>query len=155
MTPRPLAAELVRDAPVLRRTDTVEHAVRTAVDAGLPALPVADDRDRFIGSFGELEFLGAVFPGYFKELSHAGFVPRSLDAALEKRAACRGEPVAMHMSTEWIAVPTDFSDAQVAETLLHHPTLVVPVVDDERRVRGVITREAFVGRVAGRLFDLG
>ena len=36
--------------------------------------------------------MGAIFPGYLKDLQHAGFIPRSLDEALEKREGCRSEP---------------------------------------------------------------
>jgi hypothetical protein len=47
--------------------------------------------------FGEREFMAALFLGYVRQLGYAGFVPRKLDDALEKQAACRGEPVADHM----------------------------------------------------------
>jgi CBS domain-containing protein len=47
------------------------------------------------------------------------------------------------MNTERIEVATEFSDAQIAETFLHHRVLIVPVVDAERRVLGVITRSDF------------
>ena len=57
-------------------------------------------------------------------------MPHSLDEALEKRQTCRAEPVAQHMNTEHVDVGTDYSDAQVAETFLHHRVLIVPVTDD-------------------------
>ena len=108
-----------------------------------------DARDRLVGIFGEREFLGAVFPGYLRELKHAGFVRRSLDEALEKRDECRSEPVSRHMNTEHIAVERDFSDLAVAEIFLHHRVLLVPVTEDGRLV-GVITRADFFRSVAER-----
>jgi CBS domain-containing protein len=149
MTPGNVSDPLVRDAPVLAAGTPVADAVRYLVDAGLPALPVLDEREELCGIFGEREFLAALFPGYLAELHSAGFVPRSLESALEKRAACRAEPVRDYMNTERIEVGTDFSDAQVAETFLHHRVLIVPVVDD-RRVVGLITRADFVRAVATR-----
>jgi CBS domain-containing protein len=149
MTPRNVFDALVRDAPVLAATTPVADAVRCLLDTDLSAVPVVDEREQLSGIFGEREFLGAVFPGYLAELHSAGFVPRSLERALEKRAACRAEPVRDHMNTERIEVGTDFSDAQVAETFLHHRVLIVPVVDD-RRVVGLITRADFVRSVATR-----
>ena len=152
MTPDRLSRELVREAPLLRRDETVGVAVEKLQESGLPALPVVDEGDRLVGIFGEREFMGALFPGYFKQLGYAGFVPSTLDDALEKRAACRVEPVGDHLHSEHIDVPSDFSDAQVAETFLHHDVLVVPVVDSGT-VRGVITRADFFRRLAERFLE--
>jgi len=93
MGPRSISDDLDRDAPVLHREDTVAHALERIVDSGLPALPVVDDRAELCGIFGEREFMAALFPGYVGELGYAGFVPRKLDEAFEKRAACAAEPI--------------------------------------------------------------
>jgi CBS domain-containing protein len=149
MSPRQVSEPLLRDAPTVRDTDTVTTATEVLLASDLPAAPVLDDRDRVVGIFGEREFLGAVFPGYLRELKHAGFVRRSLDDALEKRDECRTEPVARHMYTEHISVERDFADVAVAEIFLHHRVLLVPVTEDGRLV-GVITRADFFRSVAER-----
>jgi CBS domain-containing protein len=130
----------------------VEDAIRDILESGLPALPVVDSSGRFVGIFGEREFMAALFPGYVGELRYAGFVPKELDAALEKRAACRGQPIAKYMNTEHVDVTTGASDVQVAETFLHHRVLIVPVVD-RGHVHGVITRSAFFRRLAHRFLE--
>jgi len=152
VSPRAVSDPLVRETPVLDAQDPVAEAVKSLLDTDLPALPVAD-RGRLCGIFGEREFFKALFPGYLGELRSAGFVPRSLEPALEKRASCRAEPVRIYMNTEKIGVGTDFSDAQVAETFLHHRVLILPVLDD-RRVVGVITRGDFF-RAVGERFLAG
>jgi CBS domain-containing protein len=154
MSPRSVSDPLLRDAHVLRADDPVGDAVRHVLDSGLPALPVAGNDGRFCGIFGEREFMSALFPGYLKELKYAGFVPRSLEDALEKRSTCRHEPVRSYMNTEHIDVGTDFSDAHVAETFLHHRVLLVPVVDHDR-VIGVITRSDFFRALAERFLAGG
>ncbi len=148
MSPRTFTDPLLREAPVLDAGDRVGDAVRAVLESGLPALPVVEGR-RLCGIFGEREFMEAVFPGYLKELKYAGFVPRSLESALEKRSSCRDEAVRNYMNTEHIDVGADFSDAQVAEIFLHHRVLLVPVVDDEG-VAGVITRSDFFRALAER-----
>ena len=152
MSPRAVTEPLLRDAPLLRSDDTVLTATKALLDTDLPALPVVDSDDRLVGIFGEREFLGAVFPGYVKELKHAGFVRRSLDEALEKREECRSEPVSRHMHTEHVHVDREFSDLAVAEIFLHHRVLLVPVTDG-KRVIGVITRGDFFRSVAGRFLE--
>jgi CBS domain-containing protein len=149
-----LSHDLVREAPVLRDDDRVERAVRTILDSGLPALPVAAADGRLKGIFGEREFMAALFPGYVGQLSHAGFIKHSLDDAIERRVACRNDPVSKYMNTEHVAVGEDFSDIQIAETFLHHRVLIIPVVE-QRRVSGVITRSDFFGRIAERFLQAG
>ncbi len=152
MTPDQLSRQLVRAAPLLRRDHTVGEAVEKLRESGLPALPVIDENDHLVGIFGEREFMGALFPGYFKQLGYAGFVPSTLDDAIEKRSTCRLEPVGDHLQTDHVDVPSDFSDAQLAETFLHHHVLIVPVVDSGK-VQGVITRHDFFGRLAARFLE--
>ena len=148
MSPRTFTDPLLRETPVVDADATVADAVRVVLDSGLPALPVVDD-GKLLGIFGEREFLGAVFPGYLKELKYAGFVKRSLEDALEKRASCSSEAVRAYVNTEHVDVSADYSDAEVAEIFLHHRVLVLPVTED-RRVVGVITRSDFFRSVAER-----
>ena len=149
MRPRGISAPIVHEVPLLREDMTVEEAVGVILDSGLPALPVVDRDGAFAGIFGEREFMAALFPGYVRELRFAGFVSKSLDEALEKRAACRREAVGRHMNTEHVDVPADASDVQVAETFLHHRVLIVPVRQGGRVV-GVITRSDFFAGLAAR-----
>jgi len=153
MNPRPVTDPLLREAPILRVTDTVEDATRSLLATAFPALPVNDERERLFGIYGEREFLGAVFPGYLKELKYAGMIKRDLEDALEKRQQCRVEALRAYVNTEHVDVGPDFSDAQVAEIFLHHRVLIVPVADDGRVV-GVITRAGFFRSVAERFLSV-
>jgi CBS domain-containing protein len=152
MSPRTISDLIVREPPVLHVGDSIEAAVRQLLDTDLPALPVVDERERFAGIFGEREFMGALFPGYLKELKGAAFLHRSLDEALEKRDSCRIEPIGQHMNTEHVDVDPDFSDTQVAEIFLHHRVLVVPIVES-KRVAGLITRHDFFTTLAERFLN--
>jgi CBS domain-containing protein len=149
MSPQSISSPVVVQPPLLHATDTVESAVRQVLDSGLPALPVVDEDEHFAGIFGEREFMNALFPGYVQQLKGAGFLPRSLDAALEKRQGSRTEPVSAYMNTEHVDVSPEFSDTQVAEIFIHHRVLVVPVVDGGRVV-GLLTRSAFFRALAER-----
>jgi CBS-domain-containing membrane protein len=152
MSPNGLTDPLLREAPSLSAAEPLVDAVPRVVSSGFPGLPVVEENGAYCGIFGEREFITAVFPGYLGELKHAGFVPRSLESALQKRATCRNELVREWMNTEHVEVGTDFSDAQVAEIFLHHRVLLVPVVDDGR-VAGVITRNDFFRALAERVLE--
>lgn len=151
MTPRPLADDLLREVPILADDEPVRSAVAAIVAAGVPALPVVRADGTFAGIFGEREFIGALFPGYLGELRHAGFVPSSLDVTIERRSDCLVEPVGRYANRDRIAVTSDYSDAELAETFLHHRVLIVPVLDEGRHVAGIVTRADFFGALAQRL----
>jgi CBS domain-containing protein len=153
MTPRELSDAVIREAPLLSADEPIGQAVNEVVESGLPALPVVEG-DELVGIFGEREFITALFPGYLKELNYAGFVPQSLDRALEKRSSCRVEPVKQHMNAEHVEVEGDYSDAQLAENFLHHRVLIIPVVQ-QGRVTGVITRSDFFRVLAERFAAKG
>ena len=154
MSPNRISRPLVREVPLVAHDVTVEQAVRAILDSGLPALPVVDHNGRLAGIFGEREFMTALFPGYVGELRFAGFVRKGLDEALEKRAACRKEPVAKHMTTDHVDVPEDASDVQVAETFLHHRVRILPVRGKDGLI-GVITRGEFFTHLAERFLEAG
>jgi CBS domain-containing protein len=150
---RKITQTVVRGVPVLHCGDAVRDAVRDVMASGLPALPVVDAGERLVGIFGEREFMQALFPGYLGTLKGAGFVGRSMEDVLEKRASCATELVERHLNNERIAVEEDFSDVQVAEVFLHHRVLVVPVVDADRRITGVVTRADFFRALADRFLS--
>ena len=147
--PRTIADLIHRECPVLSDRTDVTTAVRTLLDAGVPALPVTGDDGKFRGIFGEREFFNALFPGYVRTIGYAGFVPRSVEDVLEKRRECAAEVVRDHMNTEHVDVPGDASDVQIAETFMSHRVLIIPVTDRDR-VTGIITRNDFFRALAER-----
>ncbi|MBA3421206.1 MAG: CBS domain-containing protein [Thermoleophilaceae bacterium] len=151
MSPDTLKRALVRQVPVLRSEQEVGDAVREIVESGLPALPVVDGAKALYGVFGERELIGALFPGYFQELRSARFIPHSIDEVIEQRLECRHDPVGKYANTEQVAAGPDWSDAQLAETFLHHRVLIVPVLDERGRVHGVVTRSDFFKALGERL----
>ena len=146
----PLGQELIRDVPTLQADAPLGTAIDALVEAGLPALPVCGDDGKLVGVFGERNAITAVLPGYVGELSSAAFLSAALDDVLEHRPECVREPVSKYMNTEHVAVPADFSYAQLAETFLHHRVSVIPVVEDGR-VTGAVTRRDYVRALAAKL----
>jgi CBS domain-containing protein len=150
MTARVLTHDLVRRVPLVRRDAPVRAALEELLRTGAPALPVVATDDTLCGIFGEREFVEAIFPGYLGQLHFAGVVPHSLDGEIERRSACLQDDVGRHVNREHVHVREGCSDAQIAETFLHHRVLIVPVVDDRLRVRGVVTRTDFFTALATR-----
>jgi CBS domain-containing protein len=153
MSPATFVSAARREVPVLRDDGSVGEAVDTVLAAEVPGLPVVDDRGRYVGVFGEREFIHAVFPRYFDTLGSAAFIPKSLDRMLERGLPAAAESVADHMTTDHVEIGADASDAQLAEIFLHHRVLVVPIVEDGR-VAGIVTRADFFRALAERFREL-
>jgi CBS domain-containing protein len=153
MNPATFVDAARREVPLLREDQSVGSAVDAVLAAGVPALPVVDARERFAGIFGEREFIHAVFPKYFDTLHAAGFVPKSLDDALERRTDAAEEPIADHLTRDHVEASGDPSDAELAEIFLHHRVLIVPLVD-EGRVTGIVLRSDFFRALAERFREL-
>jgi CBS domain-containing protein len=121
---------------------TVGIAAKRLIEVGLPALPAVEADGRFAGIFGEREFMTALFPGYVGTLASARLVSPSIDASIERRAACRDEPIRRYLTTDHVMVEDEFSDTQLAELFLHYRVLIIPIAT-KGRVHAVVTRSDF------------
>lgn len=152
MSPRTLGELTIREVPLLSHEEQVGSAVGKIIDTGVAALPVVGGDERLAGIFGEREFINAVFPAYMGELHYAGFVTKATDEVLERNPGCAVAPVSKYMNTEHVDVGPDYSDAQLAETFMHHRVLIIPVAD-HGEVKGIVTRWDFFRALAERLLE--
>lgn len=145
-----IVRETLREITPLRVDDPIGEASRRIVDEDLPALPVIDGEGRFVGLFGEREFMAAIFPAYVDTLSSARMVRRSIDETIERRVACRDEQIGKYVTADQIVVNDDYSDTQLAEIFLHHRVLVIPIAT-KGQVHAVVTRSDFFRALQSRL----
>lgn len=150
--PKELIEETVIEVEPLPASEPIGSATRKVIASGLPALPAVDTDGRFVGLFGEREFMAAFFPGYMNTLSSAAMVRRTIDETIDKRLGCIEEPISEYLTTDLVAVDDEHSDAQLAELFLHHRVLVIPITTDGK-VHGVITRSDFFKAMASRVID--
>ncbi len=150
--PDSLVNETIREVEPLREDETVGEAVSKLVEVNLPGLPVVDGGGKFMGIFGEREFMSALFPGYVGELSSSAMIKRSIDEFIDRRETCRQESVAAHLTTDHVLVKDDYSDTQLAELFLHHRVLVIPIATDGH-VHAVVTRADFFRALAARFLE--
>jgi CBS-domain-containing membrane protein len=133
----------------LLSTDSIGSAASKLLEADLPALPVVDGSARFVGIFGEREFMTALFPGYVGTLASARLVSPSIDESIERRLACRDEAIEGYLTTDHVLVEDDFSDTLLAELFLHHRVLIIPVAT-QGRVHAIVTRSDFFRELVRR-----
>jgi CBS domain-containing protein len=151
--PDSIVKQTLREIEPLGVDELIGPAARRVIDAGLPALPAVDASGRFVGIFGEREFLTALFPGYVGELASAAMVSRSVDETIERRSHCSEEPIRRYLTTDHVLVEDDYSDTQLAELFLHHRVLIIPIAT-AGRVHAIITRHDFFCALAERFGEI-
>jgi CBS domain-containing protein len=150
--PDSIVKKALREVEPLHADDLVGTAVKRVVEAGLPALPAVDDKGKFAGIFGEREFMAALFPGYFSELSSSAMIKRSMDESIDRRLDCSIEPIRAYLTKDAVLVEDDYSDTQLAELFLHHRVLVIPIATNGR-VHAIVTRNDFFQSLVGRFIS--
>ena len=150
--PDSIVKQVVTEVEPLRATETIGAATRKVIDAGLPGLPVVDEGGKFVGIFGEREFMAALFPGYMNELGSSAMIKRSIDYTIERRESCVSEEIAKYLTTDHVLVEDDYSDSHLAELFLHHRVLVIPIANDGKP-HAVVTRADFFRALAQRFLD--
>ena len=147
--PDSIVKAAIREITPLDADEQVGAAAGKVIEAGLPALPAVDD-GKFVGIFGEREFMTALFPGYVRELASSAMIARSIDDAIERREGCRLEPIRTYLTTDHVMVEDEYSDTQLAELFLHHRVLIIPIATNGQ-VHAVVTRADFFRGLAAKL----
>jgi CBS domain-containing protein len=151
--PDSIVKRTLREIEPLGADDLIGPAARRVIAEGLPALPAVEQDGRFVGIFGEREFMAALFPGYVRELASAAMVSRSVDETIERRSECSTEPIRRYLTTDHVLVEDDYSDTQLAELFLHHRVLIVPIAT-AGRVHAVVTRADFFAALVERFGEV-
>jgi len=150
--PDTVVQETIREIEPLTADEPVGSAARKVLASGLPGLPAVDEEGRFVGIFGEREFMAALFPGYMNELHSAAVVSRTIDETIERRTGCAEESIRDYLTTDHVVVEDEHSDTQLAELFLHHRVLVIPIATSGK-VHAVVTRNDFFHALASRVVD--
>jgi len=148
--PDSIVKAALKEIEPLRADELVGVAARKVVEANLPGLPAVEDDGKFAGIFGEREFMAALFPGYVGQLTSSAMIRRSIDETIERREACRMEPIRRYLTTDHVTVSDDYSDTQLAELFLHHRVLIIPIAT-EGRIHAVVTRADFFRALVEKL----
>ena len=147
-----LIEETVVEVEPLPASEPIGSATRKVIASGLPALPAVDENGKFVGIFGEREFMTAFFPGYMKDLGSAAAIRRTIDETIERRLGCAEEPISGYLTTDHVLVEDEHSDTQLAELFLHHRVLIIPIAT-HGHVHAVVTRSDFFRALASRVND--
>ena len=130
---------MLRDLTSVDPSDSVRMLVETLETAETSSVPVTDEDDRLVGIVSERDVLAAALPRYMELLHSASFVP-NLDQLANGLARIADEPVSKYMSGKLVFVHADADDLQAADLMLRHKLRLLPVVDEQGLLVGVVRR---------------
>ena len=130
---------MIRDLTSVAPCDTIQDAVDVIEAAETSSVPVVNRNQKLVGILSERDVIAASLPEYIQMLHSADYTPNlhQLTKGLKRIA---GHPVEKHMSREVITVTEDDEDLQVAGLMLRHKLRLLPVVDDEGKLVGIVRR---------------
>jgi len=130
---------MVKDLTSVEADDTIRSLVETLESSETSSVPVTDEEFRLVGIISESDVLAAAVPKYMELLHSASFMPNfeQLTVGLNQIA---DDAVKSHMCSKAISVGSDADDLHAADLMLRHKLHLLPVVDDDGRLVGIVRR---------------
>ncbi|PNR99873.1 hypothetical protein X928_06325 [Petrotoga miotherma DSM 10691] len=134
-----------RDLTSLMEDEKVERFITVCRRHNLSALPIVTSDFRLVGYLSESGIIDASLPGYLKLMETTSFIPDShkffngLKKILDR-------PVSDFMIKKPFKVYFDDTVLHVADVIIKNKLKVLPVVDDNERLVGVIRRIGLLSR---------
>lgn len=139
---------MTRDVVTVKKDTPLEEAARRLTGLRISGMPVVDDQDKVIGVIGELDIM-AVLSGK-KTRGLRDLLRRLMGEPSPVRK--EGDQVGHVMSTPAITIKKTVDVRDAARVLDSHRIKRLPVVDDEGKLIGVISRADIV-RAMGKTME--
>lgn len=107
--------------------------------AGIPNIPIVNEDDKVVGYISENDLIKAALPGYFEMLHTTSFIP-DMDQIAKKLTKIADDPVDKYMQHDIVVITEDDDDLQAADLIIRKGLKSLPVVDNEGRLVGKVTR---------------
>lgn len=131
---------MTRDVVTVKRETSLEEAARRLSGLRISGMPVVDDHDRVIGVIGELDIMSAM--GGKRGAGLRDFLRRILGEPVPARKT--GERVEDVMSAPAITIRAAADVREAARVLDDRRIKRLPVVDDDGKLIGIISRADIV-----------
>ena len=139
---------MTKDVVTVKKDTPLEEAARRLTGLRISGMPVVDDHDKVIGVIGELDIM-AVLSGK-KTRGLKDLFRRLMGEPSPVRK--EGDQVGHVMSTPAITIKSTFDVRDAARVLDSHRIKRLPVVDDDGKLIGVISRADIV-RAMGKTME--
>ncbi len=146
------ARDIMTEGAIACLPDTpLEQVVRTLAEHDISGMPVIDADERVIGIVSESDLLLAdeMEPPKMKTALFGFYILR--ESVMDRAAKMRGVRVRDIMTKKVISFSPDDSVSKIAHTLHEKNINRVPIVDEEKRLLGIISRGDIVRALADQM----
>lgn len=138
---------MTKDVVSVHKDESVESVIRLLLEKDISGVPVVDDEGVLVGivSEGDLIYKSKKFhfPLYFTILDSYIFLekPKMIEEQVSKMTAYKVESM---MSTEVHSAAQDDTVEDIATTMNEKGVNRVPIVDENKKVVGIVTRKDII-----------
>lgn len=134
---------MTRDVTSISPNANAKDALNLLLKMQISGLPVIDDKGKLMGMFTEKDILRTVLPSYIERVGKFVYEenPKSIKKKFEDLLNLT---VSQLMRKDVITIDEDTSLCEVAHLMLTQNVRRIPVLNKEKKVTGIITREDIV-----------
>lgn len=133
-----------RDITAVFQDETVEEFIRACVRQFRSGMPVIDDEMRVVGFISEMDIIHNIVPSYMEMLQSTAFIPDT-NLAKKKLLNVKDRPVSEYMRKKVDTVKVGDTLLSVATLMIKHGYKMLPVVDGEGFLIGIVRRSEMLG----------
>lgn len=129
----------IRDITAILEDETVSRVLRILSRQEITGVPVVNEDYKVVGFISENDIIRAALPSYFSLLQTASFIP-DLNQFVRNLKKISNKPVSEVMTKPAITIKESTALLHAADLMIRHSLKVLPVVDEEEKLLGIITR---------------
>ena len=130
---------MIRDVSAIFEDETIEDFIVSCLRQNKSGLPVVDDEFKVVGFLSESDVIRSALPSYFSLLQSASLIPDTHQFVL-RLEKIKNDKVSLHMIKRVTCVKLDDTVIYAADLLIKNNLKILPVVDEERRLIGIVNR---------------
>ncbi len=127
------------DLTFVFENETVEQVIDLLDKAGMSGIPVVDTDLKVVGFISEEDIIRACLPSYFNLLQTAAFLPDT-NLVLSNLKKISRDPIGKYVTKPVFTVKPSDTLLYVADAFMRKNYKMIPVVDDNNVLLGVVTR---------------
>jgi CBS domain-containing protein len=130
---------MIRDVSTIFEDETIEDFIIFCLRQNKSGLPVVDEEFRVVGFLSESDIIKSALPSYFSLLQSASFIPDTHQFVI-RLGKIKDDQVSQHMVKPPVLIKPDDTVIYAVDLLIKNGLKIIPVVDDEGKLMGIINR---------------
>jgi len=138
----------IRDITAVLEDEAISRVLKILSRQEVSGIPVINEDYKVVGFISENDIIRASLPSYFALLQSASFIP-DLNQFVRNLKKISKKPISEVMTKPAIVIKESTPLLHAADLMIRHNLKILPVVDDEEKLLGILTRMKILEAVSG------